>query len=135
MTSALMDTQVLVWLLEGDKRLGQETKELADGALREETLFVSAITFWEVAMLARRQRSPVPQPAAYWRQRVLGMGIAEIPVSGDIGILATELEDFPTDPADRIIAATALLQGATLITADEGILRWTGQIIRHDART
>ena len=95
---------------------------------------MSAITFWEVAMLARRQSSPVLQSAANWRQRVLGMGIAEIPASGDIGILATHLEGFPTDPADRIIAATALLQGATLITADEGILKWQGQIIRHDAR-
>ena len=133
MNSALLDTHALVWLLEGDERLGRETRRLADRALGEETLLVSAMTFWEVAMLARRQRSPVPQPVASWRQRVLELGIVEVSVSGDIGILATELEGFPADPADRIIAATALAHGATLITADTSILGWKGQLSRHDA--
>ena len=135
MNSALLDTHVLVWLLEGDERLGRETRRLANRALGEEALLVSAMTFWEVAMLARRQRSPVPQPAAHWRQRVRELGIAEIPMLGDIGILATELEGFPADPADRIIAATALAHGATLVTADTSILAWRGQLSCHDARS
>ena len=63
------------------------------------------------------------------------LGIQEVPVSGDIGILAAELEDFPRDPADRIIAATALTRGATLITADTSILGWQGTLSRHDARS
>ena len=58
----------------------------------------------------------------------------EVPVSGDIGILATELEDFPAGPADRIIAATAMGQGATLITADANILGWKGHLALHNAR-
>ena len=135
MISALLDTHVLVWLLEGEKWLGRATKRLVDRALREETLLVSAMTFWEVAMLSRRQRSPVTQPVASWRQRVLELGVAEIPVSGDIGILATELEGFPPDPADRIIAATALTHGATLVTADTSILAWRGDVNRQDARS
>ena len=50
------------------------------------------------------------------------MGVREIPVSGDIAILAPEFEDFPHDAADCIIAATTLMQGATLISADLKIL-------------
>lgn len=133
MIFALLDTHVLVWLLEGEEWLGRATKRLVDRALREETLLVSTMTFWEVAMLARRQRSPIPQPLASWRRRVLELGVAEIPVSGDIGILATELDGFPADPADRIIAATALTHGATLFTADRSILGWKGDLNRHDA--
>ena len=133
MNPSLLDTHVLVWLLEEDRRLGRESIRLAHMALEQESLLVSAMTFWEVAMLARRQRIPVTQPVGSWRQRVLGLGIEEIPVSGDIGILATELEAFPADPADRIIAATALVQGATLITADSSILGWAGTLNRHDA--
>ena len=135
MNAVLLDTHALVWLLEGDEHLGHEARQLADAAARADTLLVSAMTFWEVAMLARRHRLVLAQPAASWRQKVLELGIAEIPMSGDIGILATELEDFPPDPADRIIAATAAVHGATLITADSSILGWKGQLSRHDARS
>lgn len=132
-TAVLLDTHALVWLLEGDQNLGHEAQRLADTAAREDTLLVSAMTFWEVAMLVQRRRLILVQPVANWRHNVLELGISEIPVSGDIGILATEFEDFPPDPADRIIAATAMVHGARLITADAGILGWPGQLSRHDA--
>lgn len=73
-------------------------------------------------MLAQRGRIMLAQPAQNWRQRVLELGIEEVTVSGDVGILAADLENFHPDPADRVIAATALLQRATLITADARIL-------------
>jgi PIN domain nuclease of toxin-antitoxin system len=130
----LLDTHVLLWLLEGDQSLGHRARQIADTALREDTLLVSAMTFWEVSMLIQRQRLVLAQSATSWRQRALELGVSEIPVSGDIGLLSTELEDFPTDPADRIIAATALVQGATLITADTSILSWPGRLARHNAR-
>ena len=133
MTAVLLDTHALVWLLEGDQHLGHETRRLADIAVREDALRVSAMTFLEVAMLVQRRRLALVQPVANWRHNVLELGIAEIPVSGDIGILATELVDFPLDPADRIIAATAMVHGAQLVTADASILAWKGQLSRHDA--
>lgn len=132
--TVLLDTHALVWLLEGNQRLGHNARQLADTAVRESTLQVSAMTFWEVAMLTRRRRLVLAQPIASWRQKALELGVAEIPVSGDIGILSTELEDFPADPADRIITATALVRGAMLITADASILGWPGYLGRHDAR-
>ena len=48
--------------------------------------------------------------------------------------MAVDIADFHADPADRIILATAVLNGLTLITADERILDWPGQLLRHDAR-
>jgi PIN domain nuclease of toxin-antitoxin system len=95
---------------------------------------VSAFSFWEIAMLAQRQRIKLYQPAMVWRQRVLESGVNEVPVSGDIAIMAAQLEGFHLDPADRVIAATAVLRGATLLTADERILTWNGDLRRHDAR-
>jgi PIN domain nuclease of toxin-antitoxin system len=41
---------------------------------------------------------------------------------------------FLKDPADRIIAATANVHGATLLTADDRLLDWPGRLARHDAR-
>ena len=85
-------------------------------AAKEDTLLVSAMSFWEVAMLVQR-RLVLAQPVANWRHNVLELGIVEIPVSGDIGILATELEDFPLDPADRVLAATAMVGALVALPA------------------
>ena len=59
-------------------------------AVREDALLVSAMTFWEVTMLVQRRRLILVQPVANWRHHVLELGMAEIPVSGDIGILTGE---------------------------------------------
>jgi len=123
----LMDTHVLVWLTGRDQRLGYEARELVDIAADTDSVLISAFSFWEVEMLIQRGRLQMSQSAAGWRQRVLDLGVREIPLSGDIAILATELEDFPRDAADRIIAAT-------LITADPKILAWQGELARHNAR-
>lgn len=130
----VLDTHVLVWLMQGEERFGRGSRRLADRAFRENHLAVSAISFWEVAMLQRKDRLELVQPAGEWRRQVIDMGICEIPVTGEIGIAAAELSDFRPDPADRIIAATACLQRATLLTADEQILAWAGALRRQDAR-
>lgn len=134
LSGVLLDTHTLVWLLEGNQRLGPLARDLTDSAVQEDNLLVSAISFWEVAMLTQRHRLELSQPPELWRRAVLALGVAEIPVSGDIAIRSTEFQDFPVDPADRIIAATALTHDATLVTADSAILDWTGQLRRHDAR-
>ena len=47
----LLDTHVLVWLIDGNERLGQQSRQLVDTALGDELVVISAITFWEIAML------------------------------------------------------------------------------------
>ncbi len=130
----LLDTNTLIWAVEGHERLGPDSRNIADSALREDRLFVSAISFWEVALLARRGRLVLAYPSSEWRQNALrSLGIGELPLTGDIGIQAAELDGLPGDPADRMITATAIARGATPITADSRILEWTGQLSRHDA--
>ena len=58
----------------------------------------------------------------------------QLPLTGEVGIAAAILVDFHPDPADRFITATALRHGATLVTADDRILTWSGTLRRHDAR-
>jgi hypothetical protein len=64
----------------------------------------------------RMERFDIPVMA--WRNARLDGGLQEISLGGDIGIAAAELENFHTDPADRFIVASAMLNGFTLITAD-----------------
>ena len=54
-------------------------------------------------------------------------------VGGTGAILAAELESLTGDPADRIIAATAIAHDATLMTADDNLLRWRHQLKRQNA--
>lgn len=130
----LLDTNALIWAMDGDQRLGPASRSCADQALQDGLLFVSAISFWELAMLVTRGRLILAYSSSEWRQNALRLGIEEIPVTGEIGILAEELQGLPGDPADRIITATTLLRGHTLMTSDRLILDWQGHLPRHDAR-
>ncbi len=130
----LLDTHALVWLDAGDKRLGKKAHRAVDRALADGELAVSAIGFWEVAMLIRRGRISLAIPVAAWRADLLRAGLVELPLTGEIGILAASLDDLPGDPADRMIAATASTHGGTLLTADRPLLEWKGHLSRLDAR-
>lgn len=130
----LLDTHALLWLTEGRPELGDRARHLTDEALAHDDLGISAITFWEIALLHQRGRIQLMQPVEAWRQRLIDQGVREWPVTGEVGIAATALLDFHPDPADRFITATALLHGAVLVTADDRILAWSGTLQRHDAR-
>ena len=94
---------------------------------------MSAISFWEIAMLQAKGRVAVPEDVSLWRQEQLAQGIIELPVDGAIAARAGGLPDMHGDPADRIIVAT-VLGGHSLLTADERILSWSGPLDSQDAR-
>jgi PIN domain nuclease of toxin-antitoxin system len=120
----LLDTHILVWLAEGLPALPPKSRRLINAAGQEHGLAVSAISFWEVAMLARKGRIAVNRPVRAWRADVLSTGgLAEIPVTGEIGVEAVLLPGaLHDDPADRILAATARLHGLVLGTRDQRLL-------------
>ena len=126
------DTQALVWLWTGDDHLGSIARQIIDSALRNGDLAVSAITFWEVAMLRAKDRLDFPEDVNAWRRELLGQGLIEIPIDGEIGIRSNELANFHADPADRIIVATAM-NGHELVTTDRRILEWPGGLRCVDA--
>lgn len=130
----LLDTQVLIWLMSNDSRLGPEARQAIDRAWAEEEAAVSAFSFWEIAMLHSKGRMTLLRDVEMWRLSVLDTGLIEIPPHGRIAVRAGLLEDMHGDPADRIIVATAL-EGHRLVTADQGILDWSGPLDRMDART
>jgi PIN domain nuclease of toxin-antitoxin system len=74
------------------------------------------------------QRSPLEL-----RTELLAAGVVELPLTGDIGLLAVDLANLHADPADRFIAATAIIHDATLMTADKSLLRWRHPVKRRDA--
>ncbi len=129
----LLDTHCLVWLDGGDKRLGRRARTTVDRALADGRLAVSAISFWEIALLAAKGRLQLRQPPRMIRDELLQNGLAEIAVDGEVAIAAAQLAAFHDDPADRLIVATASLFGATLMTSDSRILEWKSSLRRQDA--
>lgn len=129
----LLDTHVLLWILLDDPKLGNQTRQVIYTAWAESEVAVSAITFWEVAMLHEKGRIALMSDIGSWRMSLLEAGLIEFAVNGWVGIRAAELEDFHADPADRVIVATAL-EGHRLVTADRRILDWPGGLDRLSAR-
>ncbi|MHB1015255.1 MAG: type II toxin-antitoxin system VapC family toxin [Desulfurivibrionaceae bacterium] len=130
----LLDTHVLVWLDEGNPRLGRTALHAINESLATGELGIATISFWEVAMLIEKQRLTMQPELADWRFELLQAGLLEIPLGGATAIRAAQLPLFHGDPADRLIVATAMENGATLMTADEKILSWNQSHPKIDAR-
>lgn len=135
--ASLLDTHALVWLLEGNERLGQKSRDLINASAQAQSLYVSAITPWEIAMLVNKGRLSFGQEIGEWLRIALSMpGIQMVPLSIEISVASTQLlGDFHADPADRIIVATARHLGATLVTEDKLILTYSqaGHMKTHRA--
>ncbi len=128
----LLDTHAAIWLAT-DHGLRKQSQRLIDKAIAEGSLAISAMSFWERAMLVVKRRLRALNRPAEQRSKMLAAGIRELPLTGEIAILAAELENLHGDPVDRIIAATSITHDATLITADANLLRWRYRLKRQDA--
>jgi PIN domain nuclease of toxin-antitoxin system len=129
MNEMLVDTHVLIWMMEDNGKLSPSARQAIRVAAAEDCLLVSAITPWEIGLLAAKGRVRLYMDAQSWVDRALAMpGVRLVPLSAKIAIDSSFLpwESHP-DPADRILVATARQLGATLITADERILLYGSQ--------
>ncbi len=130
----LLDTHSLIWMDQDNTLLGPSARRLIEAAWREGLVAVSAISFWESAMLVERSRISLPVSVETWRTDLIQSGVKEISLDGRIMLRSTQLQGLHRDPADRFIVATALQHSATLITADSKILNWDDEFPRQDAR-
>ncbi len=118
----VLDTHVLVWWVDGDsKKLSRKARQAIEQRSKRNELLVASISVFEITTLERRGRLRFNIPAAEWLARVRQLPEFHIePLSDDIAERAGQFGDaFPGDPADRMIAATALLRGVPLVTHDE----------------
>jgi len=117
----LVDTHALVWWVSDPKRIPTKARRVLDAAVKaRESVAVSSISIWEIAMLVARKRLEFTIDAESWITAVEALPFFTfIPLDNRIAVRSVELDGFPNrDPADRIIVATALGLGATVVTAD-----------------
>lgn len=114
----LLDTHAWVWFAGESDRLSRKAAARIRNASR---IGVCTISIWEVAMLYERGQVKFDRDLEQWLTQASSLPDLELcAISPAIGRHIYELgQDFHGDPADRIVAATALALGAELVTKDE----------------
>ena len=125
MAAALLDTHILVWWRLEPARLSAAQARFLNAVSSANPAGISAITLWELAKLRERGRLKVRTPLDVWLREIETHPQLEVaPLSVSIVAESVSLgEEFPKDPADQIIVATARCLGVPLLTADERIRR------------
>lgn len=118
----VLDTHIWVGYVDDPGSLPEPALDAVRGS--RGAVGISSISIWEVCMLEQRGRLELRIPARVWIEKCERLALFHfVPVDDIIARLAVELPGtLHADPADRIIIATALSLGATLVTRDRKIL-------------
>jgi PIN domain nuclease of toxin-antitoxin system len=120
----LVDTHVVIWLAFESDRLSRKARAAVDDARKNgDGLAISDITLFELATLANKGRIRLDISLESFLREVEARFVV-LPITGRACVRALGLPAaYPKDPADRIIGATALVEGLPLLTADREIRR------------
>lgn len=133
----VLDTHVMIWLLQADDRLGEAARKTIVQEAAENAVLVPAICVWEIALAVNRDQLNLPHEVGDWIHKALtGKGIRIAPLEPEVAIDTARMPWDHKDPADRMIVATARHWKAPLMTADHKILAYgeSGQVKVVDAR-
>lgn len=121
----LIDTHVLAWIVWREP-IAPVARTAVAAAAAAKTLFVSAVSAWEIGVLTAKSRIALDEPLeSWWRDAVASAGLVELSLDSRAARESTRLPGaFHADPADRFLVATARANGLTLVTADKSILAY-----------
>lgn len=120
----LLDTHAVLWVKSDAARLSPKAKATIERARRDaEGLAISGITLLELATLANKGRVRLTISLESMLQEIEAQFVV-LPISSRACARTLQLPaGYPKDPADRLIGATALVEGLPLITADKEIIK------------
>ena len=114
----LLDTHVVIWLAFDPDKLSKRAKEVIRAARLQGGLAIAGITLLELAWLAENRRVETALSVeSFVRQCASKMTV--LPITPEIAARAVSFpESYPKDPQDRLIGATALVEGIQLVSHD-----------------
>ena len=114
----LLDTHIWLWSVLEPECLGERARQVL--ASPEHELWLSVVSSWEALLLHKKKKIYLGSDPVQW-VRLASQSLQEVPLTQDIVIGAHEIE-LHNDPADRFLAATAMVLDLTLVTADARLL-------------
>jgi len=115
----LLDTHIWLWSVSQPDRLGRRLRRELDRENHE--LWLSPVSTWEALLLNAKGRIRLEGDLGEWFERATAR-FREAPLTHEVVLAAHQLPLPHPDPADRFLAATAMVLGLTLVTADERLL-------------
>jgi len=123
----VLDTHVWIWIVNGADEIKPAVREKVAGALKGRGVLIPAICVWEIEMLCRKNRIRLAKPISIWMRDALEMPRFRLSSLNDVTALeaASLPGEFHNDPADCMIVATARIENAVLLTADQRIIEYS----------
>lgn len=117
----LLDTHIWLWSLLDPNRLSRRVSRGLESASNE--LWLSPISVWETLLLAERERIQLQFDATRWLEVVLrDFPLRDATLTREVAVASRSIDATHEDPSDRFIAASAIVYGLTLVTADDRLL-------------
>ena len=118
----LLDTHIFLWSMLEPERLSKKVS--VELQKQENQLWFSPISSWEIMLLEKKRKLILyPDPATWLREAFKRVPIREARISHDIAIQSCLIKLPHQDPADRLLAATAVIYGLTLVTSDTRLIQ------------
>lgn len=119
----LLDTHILIWLLIAPENLSAKARKVILAARKSVPLALSAISLWEIAWLAQNGRISIDVSVDSFVKKCASY-VQVFPITHQIAVRSVQFpKSYPNDPQDRIIGATALVEGIRLLTYDKLIVK------------
>jgi PIN domain nuclease of toxin-antitoxin system len=123
----LLDTQAVAWLAMAPEKLSPAADAAIETARQDGGIAIAGKSLWEIAMMIQRRKIAVHIPLREFLQSI-EQYCTVLPITSAVAALSVQLSaNFPNDPADRIIAATAIVHGMKLVTSD-ALIRKSGEV-------
>ena len=121
----LFDTHVFLWYMEGNKKLRPSFQKKIS-TYKEGHVLLSAISIWEIGMLAEKNRIFLEMDVLEWVRRALECPLIQLaPLTPEIAIQSCRLPGaIHGDPCDRMLVATSHINNAVLVTCDEKLIEY-----------
>jgi PIN domain nuclease of toxin-antitoxin system len=123
----LLDSHTFVWLASNQKELSAKAAVAIKKDL--DSLFISVVTAWEIALLYKKGRLHLALPPPEFVERAIRHhGVQELPLTREVSMASVSLPDIHNDPFDRILVAEALQHRCRLVTKDTKIPLYPGVV-------
>ncbi len=121
----LLDTHIWIWMALNPTRLSRRVASALNDS--ENQLWISPISVWELLMLTRKGRVELEEDPVLWARRTLELlQLHEAPLTTEVALETSAIGIPHSDPADRLIAASARVFDLTLVTADAKLIGASG---------